>query len=208
MYENITQGHIYFSFGRGRTPRPPKFCKKAFRIKTKRRRNKEIMHQGNFFWKPKEVLVFGTCFNQGQDGELRKGKKVTCGIQKINGFRSELARSRQTLPRGHPEPGQWPCTQILWDRPYWPRRSRGQYGEENNPAGIFEAEGNKSLIPGRLARSPLTCPSTRKMPDESAMPLCSERCSASTGSPWLSGSKWFHRLFSTCNRQLADSPDG
>ena len=32
--------------------------------------------------------------------------------------------------------------------------SRGQYDEENNQAGIFEAEGNKSLIPGRLARSP------------------------------------------------------
>ena len=31
----------------------------------------------------------------------------------------------------------------------------GQYGEENNQAGIFEAEGIKSLIPRRLARSPL-----------------------------------------------------
>ena len=36
---------------------------------------------------------------------------------------------------------------------YWLRRSRGQYGEESNQAGIFKAEGNKSLIPGRLARS-------------------------------------------------------
>ena len=36
------------------------------------------------------------------------------------------------------------------------------YGEGNNQAGIFEAEGNKSLIPGRLVRSPLNCPSTRK----------------------------------------------
>ena len=44
---------------------------------------------------------------------------------------------------------------------YWPRRSRGQYGEGNIQAGIFEAEGNKSLIPGRLARSPLTCASTQ-----------------------------------------------
>ena len=33
-------------------------------------------------------------------------------------FRTQLARSRQTLPRDRPEPGQWPCTQILWDRPY------------------------------------------------------------------------------------------
>ena len=89
---------------------------------------------------------------------------------------------------------------------YWPRRSRGQYGEGNNQAGIFEAEGNKSLIPGRLVRSPLTCPSTRKVRDESVVSLCSECCNASTGSPWLSGSKWFDRLFSTCNRQLADNP--
>ena len=27
---------------------------------------------------------------------------------------------------------------------YWPRRSRGQYGEGNNQAGIFEAEGIKA----------------------------------------------------------------
>ena len=33
---------------------------------------------------------------------------------------------------------------------YWPRLSPGQYGEGNNQAGIFEDEGNKSLIPGRL----------------------------------------------------------
>ena len=70
---------------------------------------------------------------------------------------------------------------------YWPRRSRGQYGEGNNQAGIFEAEGNKSLIPGRLVRSPLICPSTRKVRDESVVSLCSECCNASTGSPWLSG---------------------
>ena len=91
---------------------------------------------------------------------------------------------------------------------YWPRRSRGQYGEGNNQAGTFEAEGNKSLIPGRLLRSPLTCPSTQKMRDESVVSLCSERYNASTGSPWPSGPKWFDRLFSTCNRQLADSPGG
>ena len=91
---------------------------------------------------------------------------------------------------------------------YWPRRSRGQYGEGNNQAGIFEAEGNKSLIPGRLARSPLTCPSSRKVRDESVVSLCSERCRASTGSPWLSDPKWFHQLFSTCNRELTGSPGG
>ena len=91
---------------------------------------------------------------------------------------------------------------------YWPRRSRGQYGEGNNQAGIFEAEGNKSLIPGRLARSPLTCPSTRKVRDESIVSLCNERYNAGTGSPSPSGPKWFDRLFSTCNRQLADSPGG
>ena len=37
---------------------------------------------------------------------------------------------------------------------YWPRCSRGQYGEANNQAGIFSASGNKSLIPGKLAHSP------------------------------------------------------
>ena len=73
---------------------------------------------------------------------------------------------------------------------------------------IFEAEGNKSLIPGRLARSQLTCPSTRKVRDESVVSLCSERYNASTGSPWPSGPKRFDRLFSICNRQLADSPGG
>ena len=91
---------------------------------------------------------------------------------------------------------------------YWPRRSRGQYGEGNNQAGIFEAEGNKSLIPGRLVLSPLTCPSTRTLRGESVVSLCNECCNACTGSPWLSGSKWFDRLFSTCYRQLADSPGG
>ena len=44
---------------------------------------------------------------------------------------------------------------------------------------------------GRLARSPLTCPSTRKMRDESVVSLCSERYNASTGSPWPSGPKRF-----------------
>ena len=43
----------------------------------------------------------------------------------------------------------------LFSKPtYWPRCSRGQYGEGNNQAGICEAEGNKRLIPGRWARSP------------------------------------------------------
>ena len=87
---------------------------------------------------------------------------------------------------------------------------RGRYGNPwgNSQAGIFEAEGNKSLIPERLAHSPLTCPSTRKVRNESVVSLCSERCNASTGSPWLSCPKWFDRLFSTCNRHLADSPGG
>ena len=88
---------------------------------------------------------------------------------------------------------------------YWPRRSRGQYGEGNNQAGIFEAEGNKSLIPGRLARSLLTCPSTQKVRDESVVSLCSERYNASTGSPWPSGPKCFDRLFppAIVNSQIA-----
>ena len=104
--------------------------------------------------------------------------------------------------------------QRLFSEPtYWHRRSWGQYGEGNNQAGIFEAEGNKSLIPGRLARSPLTCPSTGKVRDESVVSLCSERCNASTGSPWLSGPKWFDRLFPpaivNCNRcRLKTGMDG
>ena len=97
---------------------------------------------------------------------------------------------------------------LVSEPTYWPRRSRGQYGERNNQDGIFEAEGNKSLIPGRLASSQLTCPSTRKVRNESVVSLCSERYNASTGSPWPSGPKWFDRLFSTCSRQLADSPGG
>ena len=43
---------------------------------------------------------------QGQDGELRKRKKKLHAVQKINDFKSKLACSRQTLPRGRPEPGQ------------------------------------------------------------------------------------------------------
>ena len=54
---------------------------------------------------------------------------------------------------------------------YWPRCSQGQYGEGNNQAGIFEADGNKSFIPGRLVRSSLNCPSTRKVRDEASC-LC------------------------------------
>ena len=53
---------------------------------------------------------------QGQDGRASKRKKKQ---QKTNESRSKLARPRQALPRGRPEPGQWPCTQILWDKPYW-----------------------------------------------------------------------------------------
>ena len=39
---------------------------------------------------------------------------------------------------------------------YWPRRSWRQYGEGSNQADIFEAEGNKSLIPAESAHSPLS----------------------------------------------------
>ena len=73
---------------------------------------------------------------------------------------------------------------------YWPRRSRGQYGEENQ-AGIFEVEGNKSLIPGRSARSLL------KKRETKALCLCvANACkrSAGAGSSWWSP-KWFHRFF-------------
>ena len=77
---------------------------------------------------------------------------------------------------------------------YWPRRSRGQYGEGNNQAGIFEAEGNKSLIPGRLVRSPLTCPSTRKVRDERVVSLCSECCNATTLAKNIVTAEIFMRL--------------
>ena len=47
--------------------------------------------------------------------------------------------------------------QRLFSKPtYWLRRSRGQCGEQNIQAGIVGAEGNESLIAGRLARSPLS----------------------------------------------------
>ena len=69
---------------------------------------------------------------------------------------------------------------------YWLRCSRGQYGEENNQAGIFEAEGNKSLIPGRLACSPVSLLEKR---ETKALCLClGNACkrSAGTGSRMIS----------------------
>ena len=92
--------------------RSPKFCKKAFGIKIKRRRNKQIMHQGNFSENQKKSECFEHVSRSRRS--LEKEKKSNM----LNDFRSKLVRSRQTLPRGRPEPGQWPCTQILWDRPY------------------------------------------------------------------------------------------
>ena len=125
-------------------------------------------------------------------GQMEVGALLTCG--------SGINRPYFSRPRKY--------RRLFSEPTYWPRRSRGQYGEGNNQAGIFEAEGNKSLIPGRLARSSLTCSSTQKVRDESVVSLCSERYIASSGSPSPSGPKWFDRLFSTCNRQLADSPGG
>ena len=61
----------------------------------------------------------------------------------------------------------------LFSSPHWPRRSRGQYGEENNQAGIFEDKGNKILIPGRLAPSPRSLYS--KSANESFVSVRSER---------------------------------
>ena len=132
---------------------------------------------------------------------------TTCGMYVVgsNGSRSGECWSGINRPY-FSRPRKY--RRLFSEPTYWPRRSRGQYGEGNNEAGIFEAEGNKSLIPGRLARSPPTCPSTRKVWDENTVSLCSERYSASTGSPWLCGPKWFDQLFSTCNRQLTDSPGG
>ena len=56
--------------------------------------------------------------------------------------------------------------------------SRGPHGQKNNQAGIFEAEENKGLIPGRLARSPLNCLSTQKVRNESLTSVYSERLQA------------------------------
>ena len=88
---------------------------------------------------------------------------------------------------------------------YWPRHSWSQYGEGNNQAGFFEAEGNMSLIPGRLARSPLTCPSIQKVRGENVVYLCSERCNAGTGSLWPSGAKSFDQRLppAIVNSQIA-----
>ena len=79
-------------------------------------------------------------------GQMEVGALLTCG--------SGINRPYFSRPRKY---------RRLFSKPtYWPRRSRGQYGEGNNQAGIFEAEGNKSLIPGKLTRSPLTCPLVEK----------------------------------------------
>ena len=65
-------------------------------------------------------------------------------------FRTEAAMYEIYRPY-FPRPRKY---RRLFSEPiYWPRRSRSQYGEENNQ-GIFEAKGNNSLIPGRLAPSP------------------------------------------------------
>ena len=75
--------------------------------------------------------------------EFQRTKPITTRKRKI------LEKiNRTSFPR--PRKYRW----LFSEPTYWPRRSRGQYGEEINQAGIFEAEGNKSLIPGRVARSP------------------------------------------------------
>ena len=88
-----------------------------------------------------------------------------------------------------------------------PRTAPGVVPRQPSGTDGFVAQacfpGNKSLISGRLARSPWTCPSPQNyVRDESVMPLHSERCHTSAGSPWLPGPKCFHRYFSTCNRQV------
>ena len=89
---------------------------------------------------------------------------------------------------------------------YWPRRSRGQYGVENNQACIFEAKGNKSLIPGGLARSP---PSLYSKSTKQKLCVCAKRTLASAVLVQVvSGGhrNGFIECFSSCIRQLADSP--
>ena len=67
---------------------------------------------------------------------------------------------------------------------YWPRRSRGQYGEGNNQAGIFEAEGNKSLIPGRLVAHNWFLLLLEKCETKASCLCVASATNASTGSPW------------------------
>ena len=53
------------------------------------------------------------------------------------GDHSSIALDRlalRSLPRGRPEPGQWPRTQILWDRPYVPT---GRVAQRSNNEGLF-----------------------------------------------------------------------
>ena len=104
--------------------------------------------------------------------------------------------SRPYLPR--PRKYRW----LFSEPTYWPRRSRGQYGEENNQAGIFEAKGNKSLIPAREARSPQSLYSKSPKGKLGDCPACKR--SAGTGSRWRSP-KWFHRFFppTFVNSQIA-----
>ena len=67
------------------------------------------------------------------------------------------------------------------------RRSRGPYGEENNQAnnqaGIFEAEGIRLFITGRLPPSSLICLSTRKARNESFASVRSKRLQTFMVSP-------------------------
>ena len=59
---------------------------------------------------------------------------------------------------------------------YWPRCSRGQYGDENNQAGIFEAEGDRESYPGKISSitTGLSLYSTRKVQNESFVSVSSK----------------------------------
>ena len=62
---SLHEGHLDFSFGWSRTLWPLKYCKEAFGIekrkKRERRRTTNKKHQGIFFWKPKKYWCW-TCF--------------------------------------------------------------------------------------------------------------------------------------------------
>ena len=63
-------------------------------------------------------------------------------LQEISSLSKTCLINRPYFPR----PRKY--RRLFSEPTYWPRRSWSQYGEGNNQAGIFEAEGNKSLIPG------------------------------------------------------------
>ena len=78
------------------------------------------MHQGNFSENQKKSW----CFEHVSRSSRRASKRKKSNVRYTEDPDLNLhVRGKRTLPRGRPEPGQWPCTQILWDRPYVEEKS-------------------------------------------------------------------------------------